>query len=153
MIAIQPRGIERTVREGWLDWRVPLPRSDDPDFVWMLLERNGRLLGPARFEQFDAERMGVGVQVPDDSSEERIEAALSGIREAEGEHPVARDPPFAEHGQRAARLGREALDGIALQCDHGRHVYQMDFFAHPSRKAARLLRPDFAMWTNVVSVA
>jgi len=83
MIAVRERAIERTVREGWLDFRVPLPPSDDPDFVWMLLERNGSLLGPARFERFDDERMGVGVQVRDDSSEQRIEAALSGIREAE----------------------------------------------------------------------
>lgn len=83
MIAIQDNAIERTTREGWIDLRVPLPPSQDPAFAWMLLGRNGSLQGPARFERYDAERMGIGVQVREDSPEERIEAALDGIREAE----------------------------------------------------------------------
>lgn len=83
MIAFQHSAIERTVREGWIDLRVPLPPSQDPEFAWMLLGKNGSLRGPARFEQYDAGRMGIGVQVRDDSTDERLEAALDGIREAE----------------------------------------------------------------------
>lgn len=83
MIAIQQSTIERTVRDGWIDLRVPLPPSRDPEFAWMLLGKNGSLTGPARFERYDADRMGIGAQVRDDGSETRIEAALDGIREAE----------------------------------------------------------------------
>ena len=84
MIAIREATIERTVREGWIDLRVPLPVSSDPGFVWMLLEKNGVLTGPARFERYDAERMGIGVQVPVGGDHAaRVHAAVEGIREAE----------------------------------------------------------------------
>jgi len=83
MIAIRESAVERTVREGWIDLRVPLPVSPDPQFAWLLLDKNGTLAGSARFERYDEARMGIGVQVREDSPEERIEAALGGIREAE----------------------------------------------------------------------
>jgi hypothetical protein len=83
MIAVYPQSIERTAREGWIDLRLALPASDDPEFAWTLLGKNGSLFGPARFERYDAGRMGIGVQVREDGPGNPIETALEAIREAE----------------------------------------------------------------------
>ena len=129
MIAVHPQAIERAAREGWIDLRLPLPASDDPEFGWILLGKNGNLFGPARFERYDAGRMGIGVQVREDGLDDPVHTALEGIREAEralhGKPDGEPETTRAEAETDWAGLGAER--GWALtRKDDGRIAAELD---------------------------